>query len=687
MHRRLLLLLPVTLVLLSLAAAAPVHGPLTRGAWEAKTWPADKDPENGENAVTSDRYDVLRYELDVTVDPGPREGDGHLAGTVKTVFAPVVDGLTDVVMDFSDRSLVISEVRSGGDLLAFAHAADSLVVTFPAPLSRGSVDSLTVTYAGVPTAPDPDRGLFFKDRFSWDGQVNRYVGRVASTMCQPSYAKYWWPCKDRPDDKADTVRIRVTVPDTMIVASNGRRLGETVDPVGQTKTVTWESTYPIATYLVSIAVTNYAWWEDTCETEAGTSVPIVNFVYPEDEALARVDFEPLCAMMDACETWFGVYPFAREKYGHAEFPWGGAMEHQTCTSYGAGFITGDNRADVYVMHELAHQWFGDSLTPAAWGDIWLNEGFATLSEALWTEHVIAQGQGPIAAREVYFEYIDAMRDRDDWAGWGPVLDPVPVLTRLVYDKGAWILHMLRGRLGDQAFVDLLRAWTGEPSRAYATVTTEDFIQLAGLHAGEDLQPFFDPYLTTEAVPEVSLRYAVGDGPGGTATRAEVTLAQVQGGPLFDNVYHLTAATAAGDTTLAFRLGEATRTETYDLDAAIERITLVQGARGWVLWEPAGAVGTREIVYATVPNPGPGSDGLVRFRYRLLAPKPVRVQVYDLRGAEVFASDLGVVEPAGDFNEFAWDGRGTGGGRVASGVYFAAVEIQGRTSFRKFTVIR
>ena len=143
----------------------------------------------------------------------------------------------------------------------------------------------------------------------------------------------------------------------------------------------------------------------------------------------------------------GPYPFAGEKYAQVEVIWGGAMEHTTATSIGQFMYTGDRRFEQVVLHELAHQWFGDSLTPAGWQDIWLNEGFATYAEALWLEH----SEGP-AARDDFLQLIGPGRHPALFAGEGTLAEPSPVLPNtLVYDKGAWVLHMLRGIIGDEAF--------------------------------------------------------------------------------------------------------------------------------------------------------------------------------------------------------------------------------------------
>jgi len=654
----------------------PPDGPFTREQWEGKQLPvdqgltADKGPEHGDAAVTSDRYDVTRYDLALRIDPN----DTTLAATVGIIFTSRHAGLATVVLDFANRGLVVSAVQDGIGTRPFVHAGDSLTVTLRQPLVAGAVDSLHVTYGGVPRSPVSDRGLFWKNHFHYNEATGQNIdgGRIVASMSEPAYAKYWWPCKDRPDDKADIVRVAVTVPDTMVVAGNGLVVSEEPADPGW-KTTTWLSTYPIASYLVSVAISNYEWWQEDCTTTLGTSIPLVNYVFPLDRAEAEFDLGSVCVMLDACEGWFGPYPFPREKYGHAEFVWGGAMEHQTCTSLGAVFINGQGTAHSIILHELAHQWYGDSLTPRAWADIWLNEGFATYAEALWAEH-----RGGAAG---YADYLTRIRDARDWVGESPVYDPVPVFPGwVIYRKGAWILHMLRGRLGDDVFFPLLEDWTNGGSRPLTTVTTQEFIDLASAHAGADLGPFIWPYLNTDVVPEVVVNHSVADGPRGPQTRLTLDLRQLQS-PLFDNVYPVRVITAGPDTTVHVRLSAARATATIDLPDAVENVSLDPDR--WVLWQ-AGALG--EVNRLQVVYPNPARDDRATLRFRLAAPTRVQVAIYDARGALVHRADLDSVTPAGEYAQYSWDCH-RDGARVASGVYWATVEIAGERSVRKFTVLR
>ena len=651
------------------------HGDLLRLDWEGKHRSGEssaKGPEHGDFTPGSEHYDLLRSVLDLRLDLE----EASLAGTVKHVFASLDDTLQTVVLDLADGfGLTVSTVTGTGGALSFLHADDALLVRLPAALPFGAVDSLTVAYAGVPSAPTDRRGLWLETHGTGD-----QVAPIMATMSQPAYAKYWWPCKDRPDDKIDHLTIRCTVPTGLLVAAPGLLVDQAETEPGWT-TFTWVHTYPVATYLVSLAVSNYVLWGEDCTTPLGTSMPLQHFVYPQDEVDSRVDFGRTCEMVDLCEQWFGIYPFGDEKYGHAEFNWGGAMEHQTCTSFGRGFITGQGFAWNIVMHELAHQWFGNSLTPRTWSDIWLNEGLATYSEALWYEHE----EGPTG----YRRFLRLGRPASDWAGQGPVYNPVPVFPgRIIYDKGAWIIHMLRGRLDDDdRFLELLHDWAQGGGRPYGHVTTEEFIAHCEARFLQPLDGFFWPYLTTDRLPLLRWRHETRYG-GAAPDTVRLSVEQTQP-VLFDNIYPVDLVLDGGEV-LRKRVHLAARTVAVDVilppGAQLERVRL--DPEGWVLWRPS-AFAEEEVGIAGIyPNPAYITQSPVTFEYRLKATSTVSVAIYDVMGRCVYREPaLRVAPNQGDVNRATWNGMTRTGGRAAAGVYWAALTVDGRRTVQKFTLIR
>ena len=254
-----LTLLPV--LVLALACAAPVcalgqegelpHGGLTREDFvRAKGFTGgdkDNNGELGDAATLSERYDVLRYGLDLQVDPTDRS----IAGAVTMVFSSTHEGLTEMIFDLR-QTLTIETVAHMSGALAFTHEGDSVTVQLPAPLAVGAVDSVVVQYGGIPTPPLVNRGLMFREIRREHGGSTEDLFPLVANLSQPGYAQSWWPCKDRPDDKFD-MTMDLTVPATLTAVSNGTFLGEAPAEPGW-RTYRWSEAYPNATYLVSVAM-------------------------------------------------------------------------------------------------------------------------------------------------------------------------------------------------------------------------------------------------------------------------------------------------------------------------------------------------------------------------------------------------------------------------------------------------
>ncbi|MCP4580963.1 MAG: M1 family metallopeptidase, partial [candidate division Zixibacteria bacterium] len=250
-------------------------------------------------------------------------------------------------------------------------------ITLDHEYDTGEEFTTVVYYNGHPP------GSYFGS-FTWE--THGGGNPIISTLSEPEGAREWWPCKDQPRDKSDSSDVKITIPDDLVGTSNGL-LTEVIDNGDGTLTYCWHNSYPITTYLISVSISNYEEFTDWYVNTDGDSMPIVNYVYPEHFDDAQEDLGITAEVMEIFAELFGEYPFMREKYGHSIFPWGGAMEHQCNKSYGDGLITGHHYYDYIVAHELAHMWFGDMISPDIWPEIWMNEGFASYSEALWTEAI------------------------------------------------------------------------------------------------------------------------------------------------------------------------------------------------------------------------------------------------------------------------------------------------------------
>ncbi len=430
-------------------------------------------------------YDALAYDLTITADP---QRDDITASTTMTAIAQV--GLSSFNLDLVGLEVTAVRLVSAASAEELSSAAGDagdashervgaeLVITPESPIAAGDLFAVTVEYQGVPMGVESPA---WRDVVGW-----RDTGEFLYVVSEPTGAHGWYPVNDHPSDKA-TYTITVNVPEGIEAIANGVLTAMTEEPDG---TVTW--TYmardPIASYLVTVGIGELVLSES--RTEDGT---ILRDAYrPSVEARARPQVELQEEMLDVFGDLFGPYPF--EVYGAlvVDDDFGGALETQTLSVFSGGLFGGPF-GEIVVAHELAHQWFGDSVTPSTWRDVWLNEGFATYAEWLWRE-----------ASDPSFD-IDARAEERARAGrsiWSPPGDPGPegLFDSTVYQRGALTLHALRRTIGDDAFFDTLRTYTS--THANSNVSTADFIAVAESVSGQELDDLFDSWLYGDLTPEL-----------------------------------------------------------------------------------------------------------------------------------------------------------------------------------------
>ena len=435
--------------------------------------------------------DARYYKMEWRVD----ESSEILYGRVTMRAQALIDGFTQPILDFYSDMTVDSVFDNGVHTTTWTHASNLLTITLAAPYNTGQEFEVTVVYHGHPT-----EGGFQGFSFDLHGTTP-----VISSLSEPYLARTWWPCKDRPDDKADSVDMYVTVNHNFFVASNGV-LKDSVNN-GPTTMYHWHVQYPITTYLVSVAITNYSHfrrWYTYGPTDTD-SMPVDFYPYPELYWSAVNAWPEAVQQIEYYAQTFGEYPFIAEKYGMTHFPWGGAMEHQTNT-YATYTSFGFDR--YLIAHELSHQWWGDYITCKNWENIWLNEGFASYCEALYSAHL-----GGWSALHNY------MSGMEYWSG-GTIYcyntgSVGAIFSSRVYDKGAWVLHMLRHHIGDDAFFGSLRAYFDDPRYANGNATTEDFRDVCEAVSGQDLHPFFQDWIYGEYYPKYRSSWLAEPGVGGT----------------------------------------------------------------------------------------------------------------------------------------------------------------------------
>jgi aminopeptidase N len=459
-------------------------------------------------ALSQDEWDARYYEINFGIDFTTEIINGY----VQVHAASLVPGLSFIELDLLDN-MTVDSVKMNGTALGFTHSGDLINITLDGTYDSSDAFSVYVYYQGHPT-----EGGFQAFAFGTHGSGIP----VATTLSEPYFARSWWPCKDYPDDKADSVDIIITHPDDFVCASNGL-VESIVDNGDGTKTTHWKHRYPITTYLVCIGVTNYAEFQDWYYMQSGDSMPVDFYVYPEYLSQATTSYPVTVDMVDTLSGIFGEYPFVNEKYGMLHFDWGGAMEHQTNTSMNSSAYY-----ESIIVHELGHQWWGDMITCENWHEIWMNEGFASYVEALWFE--TTQGTA------YYHEYMNNMAYynggtiycQDTTSVWS-------IFSSRVYDKGAWVLHMLRHWVGDSVFFDILQTYYDDPRYKWKTITTNQFRDLCIEVSGDTrLNQFFQDWIYGEYYPEYRFSYVYDEyQPGDYVIYLHLRQAQTTSPQVFD----------------------------------------------------------------------------------------------------------------------------------------------------------
>ena len=507
-----------------------------------------------EQQITANQndYDIKYYALDLTPDPTIAQ----LSGITNVVGEVVASSLDQIQLNFWDGMSIndVYPANSPASQLNYNRNNDILTIQLERTYSQGEEFNLEIVYQG-----QPQNSPYYS--FSFDSYASN---PMIWTLSSVFGARAWWPCKDVPSDKPDSMDIRVTVPGDLVVASNGA-LRE-ITTFNNRTTYWWHEGYPIATYLVFLAIYPYELNYDDYIYNAGADTMKIHFYsFPGNyEPYADINAK-VTDMIALFSRLFGEYPFVDEKYGQADFLWGGGMEHQTCTSYGSW------NEGLYA-HEIAHQWWGDMITCDSYHHIWLNEGFASYSEAFWFEHLYPG----YTASEYQMDY-------QLYLGPGTIYVEDPENQNifdsgLSYHKGSWVLHMLRHITGDNTFFNILKTYYASPAHQYGTATTEEFQSICEAVSGINLDKFFHQWIYQEFQPTYSFSWSWVQ--TGSDYNIQLEIEQLQTNHIFWMPIDVTVTTAQGERT--FVVWDSLQTQSFQLTVNSEPLDLEFDKYNWVL---------------------------------------------------------------------------------------------------------
>ncbi|UCF65443.1 MAG: T9SS type A sorting domain-containing protein [bacterium] len=619
----------------------------------------------------SSDYDQIYYDLNFTLSYSPE----NMKAVVTGYFKSKVNGLSQITLNFDSREdhpPYWADMTVSGNISGWDHSNWILQVQLDRLYNSGEIFSITVEFSGVPRSSGL-KGFWFNN------------GGVF-TLSEPYAAQTWWPCKDDPADKLDSVRISATVPEYQRVASNGLLISETTNS-NNTKTYTWFEKYPIATYLVSLAIDNYTVISDSFEYSPGQFMPIVYYIYPSQVSTAVEAFDLLPEMLEIYSQLFGLYPFIEEKYGHAVFPWGGGMEHQTCTSIGNVSTTWE----TLYAHELAHQWYGDLVTCHDWHHIWLNEGFASYAEALWMESYYGS--------EAFHSYVNSTLTKFNFNGifTEPVYrydisNPWNIFSGTVYDKGMWVLHMLRHVVGDSIFFQIMHDYPNDMDFVFGHATTEQFRDFCEQVSGSELDWFFHQWIYEAYYPIYEWGYT--HYIQGSQNVLRIVVKQKHSSSEFSYIYKMPIDLIVEYTDLTrdtLVIWDSLEVQSFNIPVAGIPQTVFFDPDNWILKKdtqvpisfiesPIDLTSTF-MLYQNYPNP---FNGATVIPFALDSSGWIVLEIYDATGRKVrtLADDYFT---QGDL--IRWDGRDDHAKIVASGIYIYRIRFQNQIISRKMLFIR
>lgn len=523
---------------------------------------------------------------------------------------------------------------------------------------------MVIFYHGIPGSSGFDSFAF--------GTHNNQKDLAIWSLSEPYGTSDWFPCKNLVDDKADSSDVWITADKYFTSVSNGI-LEKTIDNQNGTKTFQWKNRYPIAQYLISISMSNYAEYKGVFKYDGNKEMPIIHYLYPETLTNPnKLNLDKTGFMIDLFSQKFGLYPFVKEKYGHAQFGWGGGMEHQTCSSMGSF-------GETLIAHELAHQWFGDKITCKNWESIWLNEGFASYSEAIYTDAV----GGKIA----YDNYMKSFMTSAKTAKGTIYVQNVSNINEIfstprTYRKGASVLHMLRGIVGDEKFFKILQTYVASKN-AYGSAVTEDFQAIAEQVQGQKLDYFFKQWIFGENYPKYKFSWLSQPLADGTfKVKADISQSTNTNPTFFSMPIQLSIPLGTRDTIITVFNDK--QNQTFEFILKSKPSNIIFDPNNLILKDlEAVTVLVNEpqmfdnFALSIAPNP---SSEEIEVSFRLSKPSTVKISIIDFSGKEILSQS----EEKLSTGNYA---RNLKISQFQSGIYILNLSVDGQNESRKLITLK
>lgn len=615
-----------------------------------------------ERAESTHAYNVLKYELDVRIPMTARS----IQGINIIICKSRIDGLDTAIVH--SQSLIIDSIKVDGVSATYSTSGDSLLIDLPQTYNTDDSFNIEIGYHGSWSVTSGQTGFVY---YPQNYNANT-LHSIAYTLGEPWYARRWMPCYDEPYDKADYgCIISVTVPDSFIVCGNGELIDVSSNP-DSTITYTWEEKYPITTYLMHFGASIYSVWSDWYHMSSGDSIETRHFMWPEDSAQSVTSFQHINTAMALFDSMYGSYPF--DRYGQDvvyPFSWGG-MEHQEMTTIHRSWLL--NQSENGMAHELAHMWWGDMVTCIDFRDIWLNEGFATYSDANYNWHRFGHSQfiNTMQSRAQAYFQADAQSRR-------PLYDPPSgqiFSWGYTYCKASWVVHMLR-YLDQNNFFPAVAVY--RDSFEYSTANTEDLKKVSSQVYGNDLTWFFDEWVYDQGHPEYEIYWFCEPSGGNYLVTINVWQTQTNAPPVFHMPVQIRLNTTSGDTLVQipvdnthehrqYTISDSATSIDFDPDLwLLKRAQVYYGIEEFVEDRPV----YNDIFFSSNPARNP------KITYVINQPGEVCVTLYDATGR---------------FSKKVFAGKREAGHYVSTplhlpaGVYFCKLETPVSSKVKKLVII-